>query len=88
VLARIERAACREIKLDSVPIVDDGIGPLGPTDLERRLAGGDSAGDIDGGLMVTDRARRVLWFETPLVGPGRTLVAPAVNFLGKASWST
>ena len=80
----MERVACREIKLDSVPIVDDGIGPLGPTDLERWLTGGNSAGDIDWGLLVTNRARRVLWFETPLVGPGRTLVAPVVNFLGKA----
>jgi len=71
----MKRVACREIKLDGVPIVDDGIGPLGPTDFERRLTGGNSAGDIDWGLLVTSRARRVIWFETaPLVGPGRTLV--------------
>jgi len=82
----MERVACREIKLDGVSIVDDGIGPLGPTDLERRLAGGNSAGDIDWGLLITNRARRVLWFETaPLVGPARTLVAPVVSFLGKAN---
>jgi hypothetical protein len=82
----MERVACREIKLDGVPVVDDGIGPLGLTDLERRLTRRDSVGDIDWGLLVTSRARRVLWFETaPLVGSGRTLVGPVVNFLGKTS---
>jgi hypothetical protein len=83
-LSYMERVACCETKLDGVSIVDDGIGPLGPTDLERRLTGANSASDVDWGLLVTNRARGVLCFETaPLVWPGRTLIAPVVSFLGK-----
>ena len=50
----IEPIALRKVELDSVPIIDDRVGPLGPADLEGRLPSRDGAGDIDGGLLVTD----------------------------------
>jgi hypothetical protein len=83
VVAHAKRVASREVKLNSMPVVDDGVGSLAPTELERRLAGANSPGDIDGGLLVTGRAWRIRRLETtPLIGAGGSLVAPMVGFLG------
>ena len=57
-VAYMERVTFREVKLDGVAVVDDRVGPLAPTELERRLAGPTSSSNIDGRLLVTCRARR------------------------------
>ena len=46
-IANLEGVAFREIKLDSVAVVDDGVWPLAAVDLERWLPRTDTASDVD-----------------------------------------
>ena len=85
-VAQIEPVTFCEIELDGVPVVDDRVGSFAPADPERRLPRSDRAGDIDGGLLVTDRAGLVSRVESaPLVGSRCSLVTPVRMLLRRDS---
>jgi hypothetical protein len=80
-VAERQRAALGEIQLDSVAVVDDGVGAAGPADSKRRQSRLDGRADIDRRLLRSDRADLVGGVE---IAPfGRTdvaLVAPMRAF--------
>ena len=84
-IAERHRAAFGEIKLDSVAVVDNGVGALGPVDLERRQLRFDRRADIDRRLLRPDRADLVGGVQIAPFGRATVaLIAPVRAFRGNS----